>query len=115
MHSVSAFPNSNAIFARSAGTFCQIISRETAPQTTSSVAQGYTVVRLPSGSYRRISTNATAYKGTVALPSSQRIFSKAGRSRWLGVRPTVRGVAINPVDHPHGGNSFGRPSVTFKG
>jgi large subunit ribosomal protein L2 len=77
----------------------------------------YVRVRLPSGSQRLISINAKGTLGIVANEEHALInLKKAGRSRWLNRRPSVRGVAMNPVDHPHGGGQGktkgGRPSVT---
>lgn len=129
IHNVSAFSGQKPIFARSAGTFCQIrsLNLETSTklhQEDISATKLWVKVRLPSGSQRLIDNLATATSGIVAEYrgnlSKQKRFNigKAGRSRWLGWRPSVRGVARNPVDHPHGGGqgktSGGRPSVTFK-
>lgn len=121
IHAVEAFPGQGPIFGRSAGTFCQIISFEQNVISYSSVVKPnfYAKIRLPSGKQRLISFDSRATLGTVAVPSvSEKHLGKAGRTRWLGWRPTVRGVAMNPVDHPHGGGqgktSGGRPSVTFK-
>ena len=120
MHAVEAYPGQGAVFARAAGTFCQVRSLS---QDSSATEKGYVSnwakVRLPSGSHRLISLEASATYGSVSIHSNlNKNLKKAGRSRWLGVRPSVRGVARNPVDHPHGGGqgktSGGRPSVTFK-
>ena len=72
---------------------------------------------MPSGEMRMVPEQCLATVGTVGNKSHENIvIGKAGRSRWLGLRPTVRGVAMNPIDHPHGGgegkSSGGRPSVT---
>ena len=78
---------------------------------------GMVTVRLPSGSQRNIPATSLATKGLIAskIPLTRVLSGKAGRTRWQGWRPSVRGVARNPVDHPHGGNTAGgRPSVTFK-
>jgi large subunit ribosomal protein L2 len=65
---------------------------------------GYATVRLPSGEMRMISENCKASFGVVSNAEyNVRIEGKAGRNRWKGIRPTVRGTAMNPVDHPHGG------------
>jgi large subunit ribosomal protein L2 len=93
--------------ARSAGTYAQLIGRDT----------GNAQLRLSSGEVRLVSELCMATIGAVSNPDQQNInFGKAGRKRWLGVRPTVRGVAMNPVDHPHGGGegrtSGGRHPVT---
>ncbi len=127
LHAVQAFPNQQPIFARAAGTFCQVrtnVTEHAAGSVQSTHSADYTTLRLPSGSHRRVASTAYATYGRVAVSdsfSSSEAFAraqsrpgKAGRSRWLGRRPTVRGVARNPVDHPHGGTSRGRPSVTFK-
>jgi large subunit ribosomal protein L2 len=86
--------------ARSAGTYCQLAGK------TGEYAQ----IKLPSGELRRVPINCYATIGTVSnLDHSNRKIGKAGKSRHLGIRPTVRGVAMNPVDHPHGGGE-GRTS-----
>ena len=77
----------------------------------------YASVRLTSGELRLIPLECYASIGSVSNPNHKNVvISKAGRSRWLGKRPSVRGVAMNPVDHPHGGGegktSGGRPSVS---
>lgn len=108
LHNVENIPGKGALFARSAGTFCQVLQ---------SAPSNYLRVRLPSGSQRLISAEA---KGTLGVVANEqhilRNLEKAGRSRWLNKRPSVRGVAMNPVDHPHGGGQGktkgGRPSVT---
>ncbi len=119
VNSVSFEKNSNPAFARAAGVSCQVIS----------VDKNYTTLRRPSGQLRRFSPSARASIGSIESDDKSTLargrgiskgwdnigLRKAGRSRWLGRRPTVRGTAINPVDHPHGGNSRGRPSVTFRG
>lgn len=121
IHAVEAFPGQGPIFGRSGGTFCQVRSFEQSDLTFNTIKEPtyYAKVRLPSGSLRLISFFARATLGTVSTKvSSDKHLGKAGRTRWLGWRPTVRGVARNPVDHPHGGGqgktSGGRPSVTFK-
>ena len=121
IHAVESFPGQRPVFGRSAGTFCQIRSFEQndLAYTAIKARSLYAKIRLPSGSQRLISFDARATLGTVStMKSSTKHLEKAGRTRWLGWRPTVRGVAINPVDHPHGGGqgktSGGRPSVTFK-
>jgi len=104
VHSLSTKSNTNTIYARSAGSFCQLI------QKGSNVCK----LRLPSGKIIEVSSGAFATIGSVAnFQHNQVILGKAGRNRHKGVRPTVRGVAMNPVDHPHGGRTNGgRPSVT---
>ena len=121
IHAVEAFPGQSPVFGRSAGTFCQIRSFEqnTLVHNPIKARSLYAKIRLPSGNQRLISFDARATLGAVStIVPNEKHFKKAGRTRWLGWRPTVRGVAINPVDHPHGGGqgktSGGRPSVTFK-
>lgn len=108
VHAVENIPNKIPLFARAAGTYCQIL------QYSSKI---YIKVRLPSGSQRLISKYAYATAGTLSNEKHyKKNLKKAGRSRWLNKRPSVRGVAMNPVDHPHGGGQGktkgGRPSVT---
>jgi len=108
VHAVENIPNKGALFARAAGTFCQVLQHDSLE---------YKKIRLPSGSQRLIRADAKATLGVLANEEHfQRNLEKAGRSRWLNRRPSVRGVAMNPVDHPHGGGQGktkgGRPSVT---
>ena len=113
LHAVQSFPGQAIIFGRSAGSFCQVRSH-----IINDSNNEFAKIRLPSGSQRFIKLTAQATLGVVSISASKKKLVKAGQSRWLGWRPTVRGVAINPVDHPHGGGqgktSGGRPSVTFK-
>jgi large subunit ribosomal protein L2 len=100
IHNVELRPGQGAALVRSAGTFAQLTSRE----------DNYAVIKLPSGETRKILSSCKATIGSVGnsehnLESS----GKAGRSRWQGRRPRVRGVAMNPVDHPMGGGE-GRAS-----
>ena len=100
IHNIELRPGQGAAMVRSAGTFAQLTSRE----------DKYAIVKLPSGEVRKILATCKATIGSVgnsdhALERS----GKAGRSRWLGRRPRVRGVAMNPVDHPMGGGE-GRAS-----
>jgi large subunit ribosomal protein L2 len=93
--------------ARSAGTYAQIVGRD----------QGYVTVRLNSGEQRLVHGQCFATVGAVSNPDHMNIsIGKAGRNRWLGKRPHNRGVAMNPIDHPHGGGegrtSGGRHPVT---
>jgi len=93
-------PGQGAIIARSAGTFAQLVARE----------GKYAIVKLPSGETRMILTTCTATIGTVSNSEHMlQVSGKAGRSRWQGRRPRVRGVVMNPVDHPMGGGE-GRAS-----
>ncbi|KXL49416.1 hypothetical protein M433DRAFT_62232 [Acidomyces richmondensis BFW] len=92
-----------AVFCRSAGTYATVISRnETGPEDKKRLKD--VVIRLQSGEVRRVSKDACATIGVASNPHHQfRQLGKAGRSRWLNIRPTVRGVAMNAADHPHGG------------
>jgi large subunit ribosomal protein L2 len=121
IHAVEAFPGQGSIFSRSAGSFCQIrsINQAKSDFVKTNEVHNYAIVRLPSGAQRYISIKVKATLGMVYLINKTKVNrQKAGRRRWLGWRPSVRGVAMNPVDHPHGGGqgktSGGRPSVTFK-
>jgi large subunit ribosomal protein L2 len=94
VHNLELFPGKGAQMVRSAGGSATVISRE----------GGYARVRLPSGEIRLIRTDCMATIGQLGNKEHEGInIGKAGRSRWLGRRPKVRGVAMNPVDHPHGG------------
>jgi large subunit ribosomal protein L2 len=100
IHNIELQPGCGAQIARSAGTSAQLMSRE----------GDFANLKMPSGEVRRIRTNCYATIGAVGNGDHENIVSgKAGRKRWLGVRPTVRGVAMNPVDHPMGGGE-GRTS-----
>ncbi|KAI8629123.1 ribosomal protein L2 [Xylariaceae sp. FL1651] len=102
---VGSHPKGGAVFCRSAGTFALVESREEEMKDGVRVMTGkYINVRLQSGEVRRVSKDACATIGVASNPHHQyRQLGKAGRSRWLNIRPTVRGVAMNKVDHPHGG------------
>ena len=79
---------------RSAGTYGQVLAKEGT----------YVQIKMPSGEVRKVFAECKATIGQVGNVSHQNItIGKAGRKRWMGIRPTVRGVAMNPVDHPHGG------------
>ena len=100
VHNIELRPGQGAAMVRSAGTFAQITSRE----------DKYVIVKLPSGEIRKVLGTCKATIGSVGNSDhSLERSGKAGRSRWLGVRPRVRGVAMNPVDHPMGGGE-GRAS-----
>jgi len=100
VHCIEMKPGKGAQIARSAGTSAQVVARE----------GQYVTVRLRSGEMRKILSECRATLGEVSNSEhSLRKLGKAGASRWRGVRPTVRGVAMNPVDHPHGGGE-GRTS-----
>jgi len=94
IHNVESQPGSGGKMIRSAGSFGQLMAKEA----------GYAQVRMPSGEVRRVLENCRATVGQLSNVESSTIrVGKAGKSRWLGIRPTVRGLAMNPVDHPHGG------------
>ena len=94
IHCVELKPGKGAQFVRSAGTSCQLVARE----------GNYATLRLRSGEMRRVLVGCRATLGEVGNGEHNlRSLGKAGAKRWRGVRPTVRGVAMNPVDHPHGG------------
>ncbi|MDO3380724.1 50S ribosomal protein L2 [Gilvimarinus algae] len=100
IHCVELKPGKGAQIARSAGTSAQLVARDGV----------YATLRLRSGETRRVLTECRATLGEVSNSEhSLRSLGKAGATRWRGVRPTVRGVAMNPVDHPHGGGE-GRTS-----
>lgn len=100
IHNVEMKPGKGGQIARSAGTYAQIVGRD----------QGYAILRLSSGEQRLVRGDCMASVGAVSNPDQMNAtVGKAGRSRWLGKRPSVRGVAMNPVDHPHGGGE-GRTS-----
>ena len=107
IHCVEIKPGKGAQMARSAGAAIQLVARES----------GFAVLRLRSGEMRRVPVDCRATVGEVGNSEhGLRSLGKAGATRWRGVRPTVRGVAMNPVDHPHGGgegrSSGGRHPVT---
>jgi large subunit ribosomal protein L2 len=98
VHNVEMKPQAGGKLARAAGTFVQLVGRDT----------DYALLRLGSGEVRRVHLECLATIGAVSNPDQQNIvIGKAGRSRWLGKRPVVRGIAMNPVDHPHGGRTNG--------
>ncbi|MDR3308267.1 MAG: 50S ribosomal protein L2 [Coriobacteriales bacterium] len=108
IHAVEMQPGKGAALARSAGTSIQLMGKE----------GGYAILRMPSHEVRRVLITCRATIGEVGNSEHGNIkIGKAGRKRWLGVRPTVRGTVMNPVDHPHGGGegknkSAGRHPVT---
>jgi len=100
VHAVELRPGAGAQIARAAGQTVQLMARE----------GGYATLRLPSGEIRRVLETCYATVGQVGHIEHMNVsLGKAGRKRWLGIRPTVRGVAMNPVDHPMGGGE-GRTS-----
>jgi large subunit ribosomal protein L2 len=107
IHNVEMKRGKGGQIARSAGTYAQLIGKD----------QGMAQLRLNSGELRMVRAECMATIGAVSNPDQQNVkIGKAGRSRWLGKRPSVRGVAMNPIDHPHGGGegktSGGRHPVT---
>jgi large subunit ribosomal protein L2 len=116
VHAIEMKPGKGAQMARSAGTYAQLTARE----------GKFATLRLPSGETRMVPSICMATIGTTSNPDHMNIdYGKAGRSRWLGVRPKTRGVAMNPVDHPMGGGEgrasgghprspWGQPAKGFK-
>jgi large subunit ribosomal protein L2 len=108
IHAVEMQPGRGAAMARSAGTSIQLMAKEGL----------YAILRMPSSEMRKVPLTCRATIGVVGNAEHEGIsIGKAGRNRWLGKRPTVRGTAMNPVDHPHGGGegknkSAGRHPVT---
>ena len=107
IHNIEMKVGKGAQIARSAGCYVQLIGKDA----------GYAQLRLSSGEIRLVRAECMASIGAVSNPDNQNTkLGKAGRKRWMGVRPTVRGVVMNPVDHPHGGGegktSGGRHPVT---
>jgi large subunit ribosomal protein L2 len=107
IHNIEMKPGKGAQIARSAGCYAQLIGKD----------GGYAQVRLSSGELRLVRGECMCSVGAVSNPDNKnQKLGKAGRKRWMGVRPTVRGVVMNPVDHPHGGGegktSGGRHPVT---
>ncbi len=118
VYNVEVQPGGGAKLARSAGNHIEVLAND----------HGYTHLKMPSGEIRKVRDTAWASVGVVSNEEHKlRNLGKAGRSRWLGIRPTVRGSAMNPVDHPHGGgegrsgiglrrpkNIFGKPWLGIK-
>ena len=107
IHNIELKVGSGAQLARSAGSSTQIVGK----------SDGYVAIKLPSGEQRKIREECKATIGVLSnIDKKNQKLGKAGRKRWLGVRPSVRGVAMNPIDHPHGGGegktSGGRDPVT---
>ncbi len=94
VYNIELKPGAGGVLARSAGNFCEVVAQDA----------GYTHLKLPSTEVRRVISTAWASVGEVSNEESRLVnIGKAGRSRWMGIRPTVRGTVMNPVDHPHGG------------
>jgi large subunit ribosomal protein L2 len=107
IHNIELRPGKGGQMARSAGSFAQLVAKE----------GDYAQLRMPSGEVRRVPVVCMATVGQVGNVENENVsLGKAGRNRWKGLRPKVRGVAMNPVDHPHGGGegktSGGRHPVT---
>ena len=100
IHNVEIKPGHGGQMARSAGMSAQLMAKE----------NGYGLVRLPSGELRKVALNALATIGVVGNSDHENVrIGKAGRTRHMGIRPTVRGVVMNPCDHPHGGGEGKSP------
>ncbi|MBI2409822.1 50S ribosomal protein L2 [Candidatus Kaiserbacteria bacterium] len=94
VYNIELSPEAGGVLVRSAGNFAEVVAHDA----------GYAQVKLPSTEVRKVSDLCWASIGQVGNEESNLVvIGKAGRSRWLGIRPTVRGTAMNPVDHPHGG------------
>ena len=107
VHNLELNPGGGGILARSAGAALQVVGK----------SDGYVSVKLPSGELRKVLEDCRATVGVLSnIDKKNQKLGKAGRNRWLGKRPSVRGVAMNPIDHPHGGGegktSGGRHPVT---
>ncbi|NPA17206.1 50S ribosomal protein L2 [Persephonella sp.] len=106
VHNIELTPGKGGQLARAAGMSAQILGRQ----------DDYVQLRLPSGEIRLVHKKCMATIGVVGLAEHELVkLGKAGRARWLGIRPTVRGTAMNPVDHPHGGGegkTFGKHPVS---
>ncbi len=105
VYNVEMMPGRGGQLARSAGSYAELLAN----------ADGYTDLKLSSGEVRRVSWEGLASLGQVSNAEWSLVtIGKAGRSRWLGIRPTVRGKAMNPVDHPYGGGEGSQPRGTRK-
>ena len=116
IHGLEVEPGKGSKLARAAGVFAQLVAKE----------EDYCQVKLPSGEIRQLHPLCRATIGQVSNPEHENLtIGKAGRNRWLGIRPTVRGVAMNPIDHPMGGGEgkasgghpqspWGTPSKGYK-
>jgi large subunit ribosomal protein L2 len=116
VHNIELRPGKGAQMARSAGTVAQVVAKE----------GGYAHIKLPSGEVRLVNVDCMATIGQVGNTDHENItVGKAGRKRHMGIRPTVRGVVMNPVDHPHGGGEgrvkgyhpmtpWGKPTLGYK-
>ncbi len=103
VHNIEFFPGKGGQLGRSAGVSIQILAHE----------EGYTHLKMPSGEIRKVSWDSYASIGQVSNPEYNLVsLGKAGHSRWLNIRPTVRGSAMNPRDHPYGGGEGRQPRGT---
>lgn len=103
IYNVELFPGKGGQLARAAGLMVQVLANE----------EGYTHLKLASGEIRKVLCDGYASLGQVSHPEHNlEVIKKAGRSRWLGIRPTVRGTAMNPRDHPYGGGEGRQPRGT---
>ena len=94
VYNIELKPNAGAALARSAGNYAEVVAQDA----------GYTHIKMPSTEVRRVISTAWASIGEVSNEEHRLVnYCKAGKSRWMGIRPTVRGTVMNPVDHPHGG------------
>lgn len=104
VYNISLKPQGGAKLVRSAGSFAEVVAHD----------EGYAQIKLPSTEVRKVLDTAWASVGAVSNDEHYLVnLGKAGRSRWLGIRPTVRGSAMNPVDHPHGGGE-GRQGIGLR-
>ncbi|MCB1526918.1 MAG: 50S ribosomal protein L2 [Hyphomicrobiaceae bacterium] len=98
IHNIELKPGRGGQMARSAGTFAQLVGRDS----------GWAILKLSSGETRRVRQDCMGTVGAVSNPDhANTVTGKAGRSRWKGTRPTVRGITMNPIDHPNGGRTNG--------
>ena len=114
VHNVELKPGAGGQIARSAGAFVQLVGRDA----------GWAVLKLNSGETRKVRSDCMASVGAVSNPDhTNEVTGKAGRTRWKGTRPTVRSIAMNPIDHPNGGRTkggkhwatpWGKPTKGFK-
>jgi large subunit ribosomal protein L2 len=116
VHAVEMRPGKGAQLGRSAGAAIQLMAKEGA----------YALLKMPSGELRKVRAECRATVGQVGNVDHENVaIGKAGRTRWLGIRPRVRGIAMNPVDHPHGGGEgrskgnhpqtpWGKPTKGYK-
>lgn len=103
VYNIETYPKSGARLVRSAGNSAEVMAHDS----------GYTLVKLPSGTVRKIPSSCWASVGQASNSEHNLVvYGKAGRTRWMGVRPTVRGSAMNPVDHPYGGGEGKAPRGT---